>query len=123
MDRLADALITRPSLPAAPVAAVNPILEHNVMAQLISFEVDRVMNVHRGYLRDLAKRSRKTGKMLKRLMKDRNYAKRKARKNKKLLIGKKDKKEEDEEDNLIIDSESDSNSDSDSDSDSSSDEE
>ena len=101
MDRLADALITRPSAPA-PVAAVNPILEHNVMTQLIAFEVDRVMSVHRGYLRDLAKRSRKNGRMLKRLMKDKSDAKRKARK--KNLVRK------DEEEHSNIDSNSDSDS-------------
>ncbi|KAL3764701.1 hypothetical protein ACHAWU_001531 [Discostella pseudostelligera] len=82
MDRLADALIVRPSLPAPVAAAVDPILERNVMNQLVSFEVDRVMSVHRGYLRDLARRSRKTGRMLKRLMRDSKDAKRKAKKNK-----------------------------------------
>jgi hypothetical protein len=81
MDRLADALITRPSFPTP--AAINPILEQNVMSHLVSREVDRVMDVYRGYLRDLARRSRETGKMLKRLMKDSKDSKHKSKKQKK----------------------------------------
>ena len=40
------------------------------MGQLVSMEMDRVMSVHHGYLRDLDRRSRETAKMLKRFMKD-----------------------------------------------------
>jgi hypothetical protein len=116
MDRLADALITMPSLPTP--AAINPILEQNVMSHLVSREVDRVMDVHRGYLRDLARRSRETGKMLKRLMKDSNDSKRKSKKQKKSASGAKEK--EDGENNNNRDSDSDSSSNSSSSSSSSS---
>ena len=105
MDRLADALITRPSLPTP--AAVNPILEHNVMSHLVSREVDRVMDVHRGYLRDLARRSRQTGKMLKRLMKESKDSKRKAKKQKQSASG---AKENEDGENNTRDSDSENSS-------------
>ena len=74
------------------------------------------MSVHCGYLRDLARRLRKTGRMLKCLMKDSNDAKRKAKKNKTVECGGKEK-DDGPKDNH------DSNSDSESSSSSSSDEE
>ena len=105
MDRLADALITRPSLPTP--AAINPILEQNVMSHLVSREVDRVMDVHRGYLRDLARRSRQTGKMLKRLMKESKDSKRKAKKQKQSASG---AKENEDGENNTRDSDSENSS-------------
>ena len=108
MDKLADALIARPAPVPAPAVDHAVMVERHVMGHLVSMEMDRVMNVHRGYLRDLDRRARENAKMLKRVMKSlSNNRKKKA---KKMKSAEGEKKNDEENGNSDSDEDSSSSS-------------
>ena len=81
IEKLTDAFCT----PSVTPANIQPqpdglVAYQNSLDRMVRNEIDRVINVHDGYVRDLKRRSRETNRMLKRLMKEFKNDKKKAKK-------------------------------------------
>jgi len=81
LEKLTDAFCT----PSVTPANIQPqtdgfVAYQNSLDRMVRNEIDRQIDVHNGYVRDLARRSRETNRMIKRLMKEFKNDKKKAKK-------------------------------------------